>query len=187
MRAKSPVAHQNRDKQRVNIPQVLAYQLKEDEEFPNNPRLPLLIYESAFELPGHDPATVIERAFSANHWTHAWRNGIYPFHHYHSTTHEVLGVCSGSAMVQFGGPRGITQTLRAGDIVIIPAGVAHKNLGSTADFGVVGAYPDGREWDMNYGKASERPATDRAIVRVPLPPQDPVYGVEGPLFDHWLS
>jgi len=187
MRAKTPIADPDRAEKRVNTPQVLGYQLKDDGEFPNNPRLPLLLYEGAFKLPAHDPASLIEKAFAANHWTGGWRNGIYRFHHYHSNTHEALGIFSGSATVQFGGPRGITQTVRTGDVVVIPAGVAHKNLGSTADFGVVGAYPDGRQWDMNYGKAGERPATDRAIARVPIPETDPVYGVKGPLFEHWLD
>src|SRR5437870_4884561 len=119
----------------VEIPQVLPYQLKDDGNIPNNRHLPLLIYEGAFKLTDHDPAAIIERVFSANQWTESWRNGIYPFHHYHSTSHEALGVFSGLATIQFGGPNGITQTIKAGDVVIIPAGVAHKNLGATVDFG----------------------------------------------------
>ncbi len=187
MKVKTPGSHSAQLEKRVNTPQVLAYQLKDDGNIPNNPKLPLLIYEGAFKLPANDPASTIEKVFSANGWSGSWRDGIYPFHHYHSTTHEVLGVFSGSAMVQLGGPRGITQTVRAGDVVIIPAGVAHKNLGATVDFGVVGAYPGGHEWDMNYGNAGERPAADHAIARVPLPRRDPVYGTDGPLFEHWLE
>jgi uncharacterized protein YjlB len=145
------------------------------------------VYEGAFKLPAHDPAAVIEQVFAANEWTGSWRNGIYPFHHYHSKTHEVLGVFSGSAMVQFGGQHGITQSLRAGDVVIIPAGVAHKNLGASANFGVVGAYAGGREADMNHGKTEERTVADYNIAHVPLPRRDPVYGADGPLFEHWLD
>jgi uncharacterized protein YjlB len=171
----------------VDVPRVFPYQLKDDGSIPNNPELPLLVYEGAFKLPTREPASVIEQVFAANEWTGSWRNGIYRFHHYHSKTHEVLGVFSGSATVQFGGQHGITQSLRAGDVVIIPAGVAHKNLGASSNFGVVGAYPGGREADMNYGKADERLVADYNIAHVPLPRRDPVYGADGPLFEHWLD
>ncbi len=77
------------------------------------------------------------------------------------------------------------EEVTAGDVLIIPAGVAHKNLGATADLGVVGAYDRGREWDMNYGKPGERPNADVKIARVPLPQMDPVYGAHGPLLEKW--
>ena len=76
-------------------------------------------------------------------------------------------------------------TVAAGDVVVIPAGVAHRRLRSTPDFGVVGAYPQGQRWDMCYGKKGERPGTDRNIARVPDPGTDPVYGGEGPLLELW--
>jgi hypothetical protein len=62
--------------------------------------------------------------------------------------------------VQLGGERGVVQEVHPGDVIIIPAGVAHKNLGPTADFGVVGAYPEGQDWDINYGRPGERPRAD---------------------------
>jgi uncharacterized protein YjlB len=69
--------------------------------------------------------------------------------------------------------------------MIIPAGVAHKNLGSSADFRVVGAYPRGQHPDMCYGKEAERPRADNRINAVALPQGDPVYGPAGPLAIHW--
>jgi uncharacterized protein YjlB len=116
-----------------------------------------------------------------------WRNGIYSYHHYHSTAHEVLGCYRGSAKVQFGGESGIVEELSAGDVVIIPAGVGHKNLGASADFAVVGAYPRGQDYDMNYGKPGERPRADENIARVPLPETDPIFGKDGPLLRHWRT
>ncbi|NIU02548.1 MAG: cupin domain-containing protein, partial [Aliifodinibius sp.] len=77
----------------------------------------------------------------SNQWGGAWQNGIYGFHHYHSTAHEVLCVYKGEAKVQLGGDDGIIQTVKPGDVIIIPAGVAHKNLGSNSDFRIIGAYP----------------------------------------------
>ena len=39
-------------------------------------------------------------------WLGAWVDGIYAFHHFHSTAHEVLGIVAGSASVILGGPKG---------------------------------------------------------------------------------
>ena len=98
---------------------------------------------------------------------------------------SVLGVFSGAARVQFGGENGVVLEVRAGDVVVIPAGVSHKNLGASRDFGVVGAYPKGQRWDMQYGKPGERPAADARIARVDMPAADPVLGETGPLVSLW--
>jgi uncharacterized protein YjlB len=171
----------------VQPPQVVSHTLTDDGIFPNNARLPLLVYRQAVTLPSYDPAAVFETLFADHQWGSSWRNGIYGFHHYHSTAHEVLGVFRGHATVQFGGDQGVVLSLQAGDVVIIPAGVAHKNLGASRDFGVVGAYPHGQRWDVCYGKPGERPRAEHNIARVPMPKADPVYGSHGPLGDYWLS
>ena len=167
-------------------PEVIAKVLADDGKIPNN-RFPLLIYRRAFELSGREPAVAIERTFTQHGWDGLWRNGIYSYHHYHSTAHEVLACYRGSAKVQFGGESGMVEGLRAGDAVIIPAGVGHMNLGASADFAVVGAYPPGQDYDMNYGEPGERPRADENISRVPLPETDPVFGKDGPLLKHWHS
>jgi uncharacterized protein YjlB len=154
--------------------------LEDDGIFPNNPR-PLLLYTGAV---GTDPQA-IEALFTSNDWPAAWRNGVYPYHHYHSTAHEALGVYSGSATVQFGGPDGAAVTIGAGDVAVIPAGVAHKCLERSPDFRVVGAYPRGQRWDMCYGKPGERPGADRRIAAVPDPASDPVRGGDGTLIRLW--
>jgi len=151
-----------------------------------NSRLPLLLYREVFTERDLTGATRLERHFASNNWTNSWRNGIYPYHHYHSTTHEVLGFYSGSALVHLGGERGKKIRINAGDVVIIPAGVGHKNLGSTK-LGVVGAYPDGLNWDMNYGKEGERPKADINISVVPIPETDPLLGKNGGLTDLWIK
>ena len=165
----------------------MAHFLKDDGMFPNNDKLPLLVYPAALKLPEQDPAAAIEALFAANQWGGAWRDGVYGYHHYHSTAHEVLGVTRGSARLQLGGERGVTLSVSAGDVIIIPAGVAHKNLGDSSDLHVVGAYPHGQRWDMNYGRPGERPQADQNIARVPLPHADPVYGASGPLMERWLT
>ena len=76
------------------------YLFEDDGGIPNS-RLALLVYRQA--LPA-DPAAM-ETRFAAHDWSGGWRNGIYPFHHFHSTAHEVLEIAHGSAEVMFGGPR----------------------------------------------------------------------------------
>ena len=75
--------------------------------------------------------------------------------------------------------------IEAGDAVLIPAGVAHKNLDDGDNFRVVGAYPSGQSTDMCYGKTGERPRADGHIAGVSLPVMDPVYGLNGALMGHW--
>jgi uncharacterized protein YjlB len=163
--------------------QAEAIRFEEDGAIPNN-RLPLLVYRAAVAA-GADPAAAFETGFGANDWRGAWRDGIYPFPHYHSTAHEVLGIARGEAKVRFGGARGRVLTVRTGDVVVIPAGVGHQNLGSSPDLLVVGAYPGGADWDLCYGKPEERPRVLENIARVLLPAADPVYGPDGPLLEHW--
>lgn len=167
----------------VSIPPITAVHLVDDGRIPNS-RLPVLIFHAAID-PKRADADAFEQLFESNGWPPAWRWGIYPFHHYHSTTHEVLGVAAGSARVLLGGPEGRALDISAGDAIVIPAGVGHKCLHASADFQVVGAYPPGRDWDLLKGEAGERPRADKNIASVPLPASDPVNGVSGPLGELW--
>jgi len=165
------------------------YLLAGDARFPNS-RYPVLVYRSvagAIGAVGTQRAAGFEQLFARHGWPAAWRNGLYGEHHYHSTAHEALGVYEGWVQARLGGERGQLVRLEAGDVVVIPAGVAHCNEGQSKDFRVVGAYPRGTEMDMNYGQPRERPAADRRIAAVPLPEQDPVFGVEGALLELWRS
>ena len=81
-----------------------AIRFGDDGETPNNPELPLLLYRSAVALPEDlDPAAVFENLFLAHGWRMAWRDSIYSFLHFHTRTHEVLGIARGNACVRFGG------------------------------------------------------------------------------------
>ncbi len=158
-----------------------------DGRFPNNHLCPLLVYPDAVRLSGGPSAVPVEELFHRHKWGSSWRNGVFSYHHYHSTAHEALGVYSGSAAVQLGGEHGIVCNVNAGDVVVIPAGVAHKKLKSSGDFRVVGAYPVGQSPDMCYGKEEERPGADENIARVPRPEADPVFGGSGPLQSLWME
>ena len=122
----------------------------------------------ALEDPRGDLAERFERLFGENLWPAAWRDGVYPFHHYHARAHESLGIASGSILVQLGGDKGIA--VKAG-----------------ADLLIVGAYPRGQAPDMLSGRPGERPAADRRIAAVPIPARDPVNGPDGPLLVLWQS
>ena len=111
------------------MPDVQAFRFEDDGETPNNPRLPLVVYRAAVNLAGeHDPAAPFERAFARHGWSDGWRNGIYPFLHFHTATHEVLGIARGRATVEFGGARGQALAVEAGDVVVLPAGTGHRRL-----------------------------------------------------------
>lgn len=161
-----------------------SFTLEDDGTFPNNV-LPVVIYRNAIPLKRQDPASSIEARFRENGWDNIWRNGIFDFHHYHATAHEVLGCASGSVRIQLGGPHGQEVTLRAGDVVVLPAGTAHLNLGHSDDYRIIGAYPPDQSPDMCYGKSGERPAADDAIAAVELPGTDPVLGERGQLLRLW--
>jgi uncharacterized protein YjlB len=87
--------------------------------------------------------------------------------------------------VRLGGERGRDFDLKAGDVVVLPAGTGHKRLSERGDLVVVGGYPIGQTWDLLRGEASERPAAALNIARVPLPGSDPVGGKTGPLLELW--
>jgi uncharacterized protein YjlB len=163
------------------VPQQLLFH--DDGTIPNS-KFPLLLYHNAFLARDDAGAAWLEEYFAANNWTNSWRNGVYPFHHYHSTSHEVLGVYSGSALLHLGGEKGRKVKVQAGDIIVIPAGVGHKNLGSD-NLGIVGAYEDGRSWDINRGLPGERPKTDENIAALPIPKTDPFTGRSGGLITIW--
>lgn len=170
---------------------VATYIVNDDGQFPNCSiqNLPVLIYKSAFASPGSpsELANKIEETFTNNGFPPQWRFGLYDYPHYHSTSHEILGVFRGSARVRLGGGKtGLEQDVGAGDVMIIPAGVAHESVHSKGGFEMVGAYPAGCKWDMNYGKSQEEKQQAEAnIKKVGVPTQDPVYGSNGPMLEHW--
>ena len=169
--------------------EIQPYSLKDDGTFPNNEHLPVLYYKDCLQAPDNFAAAPgIEALFMSNNWGGIWHNGIYDYPHYHSTSHEVIGISGGKANVQFGGPHGVVLRLEKGDVVIIPAGVAHCCLDSDTDFSCVGAYPPGQEqYDIMKGIAGERPDADARIALLSMPATDPVYGKDGPLFNYWME
>ncbi|MGI4796217.1 MAG: cupin domain-containing protein [Janthinobacterium lividum] len=158
------------------------YHFSDDGRFPNSV-LPLLVYRSALLA----DAASIKGAFQANGWSNSWRDGIFSYHHFHSIAHEVLGIAAGAVDVAFGGPGGRTVKVQAGDVVVIPAGVSHRNMGQTGDLLVIGAYPGGADYDTRRGDPCEHDQMLRNIAAVNLPPCDPVSGRDGSLRSLWTN
>jgi len=156
----------------------------DDGSIPNS-LLPLLIYQNVLDTTGNEAARWLEDKFAFNGWTNSWRWGVYDFHHYHSNTHEVLGVFQGSAVILLGGEKGEKVKVQPGDVIIIPAGVGHKCLSHDSQFTVVGAYPNGMQPDLMKGEAGERPKADQNIANVPLPETDPLLRMDGGLVRIW--
>jgi uncharacterized protein YjlB len=163
---------------------VRDYLLKGNLTFPNS-TLPVLHYINVLKIPALLAGWQIKRQFAKNGWTNAWTAGIYTFHHYHSNTHEVLGVIKGETTICLGGDDGIKINVKKGDVVVIPAGVSHKNMGDENAVVCVGAYPHGANYNMNYGKPGERPAADHLIAKVAIPVKDPVFGSKKVLHEFW--
>ena len=152
--------------------QLETWQAPPGDRIPNNPRFAVLLYrgvEAAAE--GASAA----RALLAEHgWGGSWVDGVFDFHHFHSTSHEVLGVLSGAATLELGGPQGQSFEVSAGDVVVLPAGTGHRRATARDGFRVVGAYPAGQE-DYDLLRSADDAARSR-IAAVPLPEQDPVGG-----------
>ncbi|KZV84470.1 hypothetical protein EXIGLDRAFT_682732 [Exidia glandulosa HHB12029] len=150
---------------------------------------PLLIYHSAFEPSSVTPAALEEHLHAVGAVVPQWRYTMYPTSHFHSTTHEVLAVSWGAARLCFGGddnPAKVEPTVRKGDVIVVPAGVAHrliKDLNEGGEsFEMVGSYPPGCNWDMCYGNAGEQDVAER-IAKIPWFERDPVYGDSGPVLE----
>jgi uncharacterized protein YjlB len=165
-----------------------AFKLAPRDWVPNNRKLAVAIYRTALPdraATGGDLATEFEALFAHNQWPPQWRNGIFDYHHFHSTAHEVLGIASGSAEVIVGGPGGRVVTLHAGDAMLLPAGTGHCLQAYAGNLHVVGAYPPGQQWDIRRDALTPRELV--AMETLPFPPRDPVLGERGPVIEQWLG
>lgn len=150
-----------------------------------NSRLTVLLYRQV-PLEGTDRAAALERLFADNAWPPQWRYGVYDYHHYHPNAHEALGVARGQARLRLGGEQGQDVAVTAGDVVVLPAGTGHRNLESSADFLVVGAYPpDQQDFITQRADPAAHARSVELIAQVPLPTSDPVSGREGALPTLW--
>ncbi|CAD0093599.1 unnamed protein product [Aureobasidium mustum] len=135
---------------------------------------PLLLYRNAFKT-NTSAGQIEEHLTNVGVVDPAW-----------STSHEVLAICNGEAKLCFGhedNPSRVEETLKQGDVVVVPAGVAHRLLEDIkGGFEMVGSYPRGLSWDMCYGKKGEESKV-KGIEKLGWFEKDPVYGEEGPALE----
>lgn len=155
---------------------------------------PLLIYHSAFKR-DVSVSRVSAHLNNIGVVLPQWQYTMYSQSHFHSTTHEVLSVVSGSARLCFGGeenPQRVETVVTTGDVIVVPAGVAHRLLedqsgtstahGDGAGFSMLGSYPKAsQDWDMCYGTPDEdEQKVKERISQLRWLDQDPIYGLDGP-------
>ncbi len=154
---------------------------------PNHPRFPTIIYRGAFAPAEGENPEAIELELSKHGWKPAWRFGLHPYPHFHSTTHEVIAAYRGRARVRLGHAAGGEFELQAGDVVLIPAGVGHECVDSSGRFAAVGAYPYGFSPDVVTGRPADPRAVKRRVASVARPECDPVSGRRGPMLSEWAD
>lgn len=170
------------------VPEAMFF--KDDGATPNS-RFPMLMYHlqpTGHLQPNADAATAFESLFARNGWPALWRDGVFDYHHYHSTAHEALGVARGNALLRLGGEQGEDVQVEAGDVLILPAGTGHCRLRQSEDFLVVGAYPEGQEdYDIQRPETANHAQSLKRIAAVSLPGRDPVTGEGGFLVNSWIK
>lgn len=152
------------------------------EAIPNSV-LPLIV--AAGQVDPAMPAAELHALLGRNGWQGMWTYTIYDYWHFHVTGFEVLVCIAGKASIAFGGDRGTAVTLVPGDVVFVPAGVAHRRLSGSADFQVVGAYPPGQNGTIVRTGAMTLEAARRAIDALEIPSIDPLSGARPGLLAAW--
>ena len=89
------------------------------------------------------------------------------------------------ALLRIGGARGRKLEMKAGDVLILPAGTGHQSLSNSDDLLVVGAYPRKGGYDMCHPRKSDHDPAAIRVAKTPRPRADPVYGADGPLTRLW--
>ena len=143
---------------------------------------PLLIYHSVFSE-SVTASSIEAHLSSVGVVVPQWRFTMYSTSHFHSTTHEVLGISHGKAKLCFGGeenPNRFEPVVSKGDVIVVPAGVSHRLLQDLeGGFQMIGSYPPGKEWDMCYGREGEEDKI-AGIKGLEWFKKDPIYGEHGP-------
>jgi len=160
---------------------IITFYFNNDGVIPNN-TLPVLMYKNGL----NDTVQAdLESTFKKNGWTNNWKDIILPYDHFHSNTHEVLGLIKGKARLMMGGKNGQEVIVERGDVIIIPAGVGHYSLDNSIEYQFVGGYPNGANWDIKVSLKENEATIMEEIANIPIPNTDPIFGENGPIVDYW--
>jgi len=166
----------------MNKADIITYYFENDGDIPNN-ILPVVIYKNALQ---HVENKDFEFIFCQNGWSNNWHDIILTEDHFHSNTHEVLGLKNGQARLKLGGKNGEIVSVETGDVIVLPAGVGHYSVDNSLEYQFVGGYPNGADWNLKFSLKKEDALSVLAeIATIPLPEKDPVFGADGPLFEYW--
>jgi len=166
----------------MNKADIITYYFENDGDIPNN-ILPVVIYKNALQ---HVENKDFEFIFCQNGWSNNWHDIILTEDHFHSNTHEVLGLKSGQSRLKLGGKNGEIVSVETGDVIVLPAGVGHYSVDNSLEYQFVGGYPNGADWNLKFSLKKEDGLSVLAeIATIPLPEKDPVFGADGPLFEYW--
>lgn len=154
----------------------------DDGTIPNS-KLPVIVYYSITDV--IDKSTWFEQNFAKNNWLNNWRDIILPYDHFHSNTHEILGISKGIVTLNIGGAKGKQLLLSAGDALLLPAGVGHYFVSSAGAYEVVGGYPDGGNWNLLQELGADKDSIYAEIDSLEIPQLDPIHGLDGPMHKYW--
>lgn len=203
--------------------EVKKYHLPPTALIPNSP-YPLLHYRGVLDVKTNCTPEQVYDLFLSNGWQTQWifRYGSTQSSHYHSQTHECMAVLSGTATIRFGvadtdadmeknthgsgrEEGGVELHAEAGDVFILPAGLAHKTFDTTpaefklltpgdghsvaaedvrqtladiklSGFTMIGAYPfNSGTW--NFAMGGEDEGEYDKVWAVAKPEKDPALGV----------
>ncbi|KAI9892701.1 MAG: hypothetical protein M1814_001121 [Vezdaea aestivalis] len=167
-----------------------------------NSIFPVLVYRSALVSSAQETTTAsVRKQFEPNGWHWQGTFKAYYGHHFHSVTHECYVVLKGSSVLSLGAKKGVGSVsgedyhvveveVKAGDAIVLPAGVAHSSLTASPDYEYVGLYPNGSPpYDTNWCEAGvqETLQIGESARGVPVPISDPINGARGPLMSIWRA
>lgn len=152
---------------------------------PNSP-LPLALWKRRAPV-SVDRGGDICRLYERNGWRGTWVYTVFPYWHFHTRGHEALTCVCGRAEIGFGGDDGIVAQVEPGDVAVIPAGVGHKRLSSSADFLMAGCYPPGQEGNIVRPGDMTEASIQREIAGVGDPKTDPISGGNDGIVRLWTS
>ncbi|KAH7173166.1 uncharacterized protein B0J16DRAFT_418523 [Fusarium flagelliforme] len=164
---------------------VECYLLPPTADAPNS-RLPILVYRNVLPLPRTEETAT--QFLTTHRWEKRGSWGHIGIRHFHPNSHECYGIFKGTSTLLLGKIRtgeGMEVKVKAGDVIILPAGTAHSSTQSSLDYKYIGVYPKGcPKWRNETGN---RPSEDflSVIQKVDLPEDDPVYGNDGPVTHLW--
>jgi uncharacterized protein YjlB len=95
-----------------------------------NSTLPVLLYRAILLPQTANKAKIFRDRFRGAGWKGLWTDTIYDYTHFHSNAHEVLGIAEGRVTLRLGGEEGSLLRLKAGDMLVLPAGIGHRRVGA---------------------------------------------------------